>query len=600
MKRVLLVIVLQAVMAVSASAATTVIRLDHQHQVITGFGASDCWLGDYVGRYFSGTMKERAAKLLFARTFNRGGSPEGIGLSTWRVNLGAGSDTQGDDSNISDPTRRAECFLNADGVTYDWSRAAGQQYFMQKALGYGVEEMVLFSNSAPIYYTANGKACRTSLLPWGANLRDDAYDDFATYMATVARHFVDLGYPIAYISPVNEPQYEWTGGQEGTPWYNTEVARLVGELDAALTAKALSTKILIPEAGKWTYLTDRNSVLTDWGYDQIDQFFNPANAGTYVGNLAHVAQAVAGHSYWTFRTNNELTSTRSAVATAAAARSLQVFQSEWSMLDEPPTAGAGFPARGYDEATYMDIALYMGKVIYCDMVYADASSWSYWTAFAQEQWGQKNRFYLLRVIANGDAGPESYGDLHSGGTIVDSRNLWVLGNYSRFVRPGYRRVQVDGASDLNGLMASAYVSPAGDEVVAVYVNMGSAAATVSLQADAADGRAISTIKKYTTSESLALHFDSSLPTDYAGGDVEIPARSVVTLVMGLAAEHSHVRGDLNADGKVDVSDVNAAINIILGATASVELQAAGDVTGDGKVDVSDVNAIINIILFNEQ
>ncbi|MBR1804471.1 MAG: xylanase [Muribaculaceae bacterium] len=596
MKRLIVLLHIAAATALMVVSSPTVIQLDQPRQVITDFGASDCWLGDYVGRYFTSTMKERAAKLLFARSFNRGGSPEGIGLSNWRVNLGAGSATQGDDSNISDPTRRAECFLNADGVTYNWSAAAGQQYFMQKAREYGVENILLFSNSAPIYYTANGKACRTSTLPWGANLRDDAYDDFAQYMATVAKHFVDLGYPISFISPVNEPQYEWTGGQEGTPWYNTEVTRLVKELDNALTSRNLSTKILIPEAGKWTYLTDRNSFINNWGYEQIEQFFNPANTSTYVGNLPHVAQAVAGHSYWTFRTNTELTSTRSAVATAAAARGLQVYQSEWSMLDEPPTSGAGFPAGGYDEATYMDIALYMGKVIYCDMVYAGVSSWNYWTAFAQEQWGQKNRFYLLRVTATGDAGPESYGDLHNGGTIVDSRNLWVLGNYSRFVRPGYRRVELTGASDLNGLMGTAYVSPAGDEAVVVYVNMAHAPSQVTLQAAATDGRAITGIKKYTTSESLALHLDSTLPAEYDGREVEIPARSVVTLVLSLAQPQQPVRGDLNGDGHVDVTDVNIAINIIRGVAVSAEVQAASDLNGDGHTDVADVNALINIIL----
>ena len=61
-------------------------------------------------------------------------------------------------------------------------------------------------------------------------------------------------------------------------------------------------------------------------------------------------------------------------------------------------------------------------------------------------------------------------------------------------------------------------------------------------------------------------------------------------------EQPGVPGDLNGDGKVDVSDVNIAINIILGGDVTDELRAKSDVTGDGKTDVSDVNAIINIIL----
>lgn len=54
-----------------------------------------------------------------------------------------------------------------------------------------------------------------------------------------------------------------------------------------------------------------------------------------------------------------------------------------------------------------------------------------------------------------------------------------------------------------------------------------------------------------------------------------------------------VQGDLNGDGHVDISDVNAVINMMLGKNPNTP---AGDVTGDGNVDISDVNAIINIML----
>lgn len=588
---------LTTVASATAAVINTVAHLDQQHQVIEEFGASDCWVGDYVGRYFTSTMRERAAKLLFATSFNRGGSPEGIGLSNWRVNLGAGSATQGDDSNIEDVTRRAECFLNSDGVTYNWNHAAGQQYFMQKAKEYGVKNILLFSNSAPIYYTSNGKACKTSTLPWGANLRSDAYDDFAEYLATVAKHFTDLGYHISYISPVNEPQYEWTGGQEGSPWYNTEIAQLCRELDNALTKHGLETKILVPEAGRWTYLTNSIPLINNYGYDQINQFFNPANSSTYIGDLPHVARAIAGHSYWTFRTNDDLIYVRRDVATAAAAHDLQVFQTEWSMLDEPPMASTGFPAGGYDEATYMDIALFMGKLIYCDLVNANAASWSYWTAFAQEQWGWKNRFCLLRVTANGDSGPESYGSLTNGGSIVDNRNLWVLGNYSRFIRPGYRRVELTGASDINALMGSAYVSPEGDELVVVYVNMAHESKQVDISAVGGGDRNITSIKSYTTSESLALHRDNTLPTEYQGQALEIPARSVVTFVMSLEGTATPLaRGDLNGDGRVDVTDVSLLIDTVLGKSVTLADGAQPDLNGDGRIDVTDVSTLIDIVL----
>ena len=56
---------------------------------------------------------------------------------------------------------------------------------------------------------------------------------------------------------------------------------------------------------------------------------------------------------------------------------------------------------------------------------------------------------------------------------------------------------------------------------------------------------------------------------------------------------SVVIGDIDGDGKVDVSDVNAVINMILKVT---ETDLAADLNGDNKVDVSDVNELINMIL----
>jgi O-glycosyl hydrolase len=565
-----------------------VLHLDATNQTIVDFGASDAWLADYVGRYFSNTMRERAAQFLFSQKFNRGGNPEGIGLSNWRVNLGGGSAEQGDASLIGNVYRRAESFLASDGTSYDWSKASGQQYFMSKAKEYGVENILLFSNSAPVQYTKSGTACNSNGL-WSANLKDDCYDDFAEYLATVAEHFAQQGYHISYISPVNEPQYDWRNSdQEGSPWRNEDIAHLVRELDESLTSHNLDTRILIPEAGAWYFLTGW-SIQSLLASDQIEAFFN-SNKSTYIGDLPHVAHAIAGHDYWTFTTNDRLTNDRSNVWQKAQRYGLDVFQTEWSMLDEAPAESTGFPAGGYDEATYMDIALFMSKLIYCDMVYGNMSSWSFWTAFAQEQWGQKNRFYLLRVNANGDNGNESYGDLKNGGTILDNRNLWVLGNYSRFIRPGYRRIDLSGADDINGLMGSAYLSPDSKKAVAVYVNMGQSARTVSVDVTDQDMR-IDSLKKYTTNTSLALNWDRNMPATYGGEDITIPARSVVTLVMDLVP--LTLVGDVNGDGTVDVSDVNAIINIMLGKN---EPTPAADINGDSYIDVSDVNAVINIML----
>ena len=55
-----------------------------------------------------------------------------------------------------------------------------------------------------------------------------------------------------------------------------------------------------------------------------------------------------------------------------------------------------------------------------------------------------------------------------------------------------------------------------------------------------------------------------------------------------------LKGDVNRDGKVNVSDVTALINMILGVINKDEESA--DVNKDGKINVSDVTALVNIIL----
>ena len=60
----------------------------------------------------------------------------------------------------------------------------------------------------------------------------------------------------------------------------------------------------------------------------------------------------------------------------------------------------------------------------------------------------------------------------------------------------------------------------------------------------------------------------------------------------IVSEGAGVPGDVNGDGEVNISDVNAVIDIILGGGTN----PAADVNGDGEVNIGDVNAVIDIIL----
>ena len=55
-------------------------------------------------------------------------------------------------------------------------------------------------------------------------------------------------------------------------------------------------------------------------------------------------------------------------------------------------------------------------------------------------------------------------------------------------------------------------------------------------------------------------------------------------------------GDVDGNGLVDVDDVNALINIILGNASTIDYAGISDVNQSGLIDVDDVNEVINIIL----
>ena len=55
---------------------------------------------------------------------------------------------------------------------------------------------------------------------------------------------------------------------------------------------------------------------------------------------------------------------------------------------------------------------------------------------------------------------------------------------------------------------------------------------------------------------------------------------------------SHIPGDVNHDGEVNIADVNAVITQILTGAMTPD----GDVNGDGEVNIRDINAVISIIL----
>lgn len=433
---------------------------DQKCQSIEHFAASDAWSGNFVGQYFGESQRDQVAKWLFSQRIGTNGSPEGIGLSMWRVNLGGGTLEQ-DGANIMPVQRRAESFLTKDGRAYDWNKCAGQQYFMRRARAYGCDTFLLFSNTPLVQWTRNGQGYGEKRDP-AANLRPECYGRFADYLADVAQHFQGQGYRIAYVSPINEPQVSWDSNrQEGTPWRVPEMYKMFVGLDRALTERKLdSVKILLGESAalSFIYSGGTNEVSPD---ALARKFFDPASPWC-VRKLGHMPPLIGGHSYHSEKNPQTLRETRERLREVCRRYGLDYQQTEWCFLDcYSPKTHAGFTADWKDKAfADIQVGLLLGRLVYSDFVYADAKAWGYWKGMEVD-----GRFALTSLS------PKN-GDLTQGGTVKANKLLWALGNYSFFVRPGYCRVALTGADNLDGTVGSAYLSPDKNRLVAVFVNSG--------------------------------------------------------------------------------------------------------------------------------
>jgi hypothetical protein len=154
------------------------------------------------------------------------------------------------------------------------------------------------------------------------------------------------------------------------------------------------------------------------------------------------------------------------------------------------------------------------------LVYANAESWSWWRAA-----GGDYRDGLLRIYSN---------DGWKSGWAVDSKLLWTMGNYSRFIRPGAQRYDIsttspegknipEGYNDPKGVMCSAYRNTDGKWVV-VAINYSEDIKPVNFTVQ---GEKDIIWTPYRTSDRSA---ENLLPLEPCTDDILLAPRSVTTFV----------------------------------------------------------------------
>ena len=488
----------------------------HEQQGIDGFGASDAWSMWRIGEW-EDSLQRKVADWLFSMETEGDGSPRGIGLSIWRFNAGTGSATQGDSAQINQDTR-----------TEYFERQTGQRRFLRLAKERGVPTFLAFYNSPPVHLTENGLATNTGR-GGTLNLRQDAYDDWAAYMADMLQQAErEDGIHFDYVCPVNEPDghWNWQGPkQEGSPATNREVAHIAREMDREFGRRGISTKILINESSDLRCMFSIHE--TDWQRgNEIQCFWNPDSSDTYVGDLPRVAKVMAGHSYWTntpvlrpgdprYETEG-LYGYRKVLAEAFQKVDAEFWMTELCIMgnDEEIHGGGGFDFT-------MEEALYVARVMHYDLTVANARSWQWWRAA-----GGNYKDGLIRMYQKGErqGGRRGQGRAAVQENMVrDSKLMWTLGNFSRFVRPGAVRLDVEGEMQADGVMLSAYRNGDGSLAV-VAINYAATDKAVNLNVK---GRKTAVAYRTSDVEGENLKNVGKVKLKKA----VLPARSVTTFVM---------------------------------------------------------------------
>jgi O-glycosyl hydrolase len=454
-------------------------------QTMQGFGASGAWWPNDLGS-FPRTVQEKVADLLFSKT--------GIDLSAYRYNVGGGG------VGVTNPTRAPQSFLTSPG-DYNWSADAGGMAFLRLAHEHGVPILEGFANSAPPEWTTNSKNCGGQLIPGD----EPAY---AAYLAQVVRHLHNAdGITLSYVSPMNEPDNSFGScGQEGMAVPVAQRAALVTDLGEALAQRAPYSKVV----------ADESSLAYFQFLHEVPQWL-PATGAT------ESAVALAHHGY-DYPTDAQAAQ----VATLGTQFDRPLWMTEICCYDgKGPLIGFG---QQYDPT--MTSGLWLADTVYQDLAVIGDSQFDWWTALSSQLgcdpvvdatcatrentsgWNDGLLYYDPNYRTDGN---------HS---ISTTKRYWVLGNFSRYVRPGAIRHQVTDVP--TGLDVLAFQDQDNWSVVVVNNNVpGSAPTRLRMALPTGSGlRATGAFETSATEDLAPVQRPRSM--NGAGNEVQVPSQSVTT------------------------------------------------------------------------
>jgi glucuronoarabinoxylan endo-1,4-beta-xylanase len=339
-----------------------------------------------------------------------------------------------------------------------------------KCAGEVVDMQMAIANGARVWSTpwSPPASMKTNnSLDNGGSLMVGSYGSYASYLANYVKSLNTLyGINLYAISVQNEP--EKNVFYASALWTPDNFNTFIGtQLGPTFASEGLTPQIMLPETSIW---------------QDLASYANPTMSGSsakYVGIVATHDYAHNGASAY-------------ALGQSAGKHLWETEVCDMTAFDPSMTSALKY-------ATYL----------HQWMTLANANAWHYW--------------WLIGLNAT-----DNQGLINSAGVV--SKRLYMMGNYSKFVRPGYYRIDATSAPQA-GVLVSAYKDTASGTLVIVAINQN--AANVS-QSFALNGINASTVTPWVTSPNFNLEQQANIAASGATFSYSLPASSITTFVMSTA------------------------------------------------------------------
>jgi glucuronoarabinoxylan endo-1,4-beta-xylanase len=299
----------------------------------------------------------------------------------------------------------------------------------------------------------------------GGSLLAGSYGPYANYLSNYVKSLNTLfGINLYALSVQNEPTA--SAAWDSSTWSAANLETFAGEnLGPTFAADSLTPLIIAPETSAWQQLSSYSTkVMSD------------SAAASYIG-------IIATHDY-----NHS-----NGVPAYALGQFGDKHLWETEVCDHNP----------FDPS--IASALTYAKYINDWMTIANANAWHYW--------------WLIGL--NGD----NEGLIDSASGTVAKR-LYSIGNYSKFVRPGFFRIDAT-ATPQNGVSVSAYKNSATGALVIVVINQNNSNIS---QSFTFNGTTASSVTPWITSATLNLAQQPDASVSHDSFTYSLPALSVISFV----------------------------------------------------------------------